>query len=301
MMEQSREAVVALGMFDGMHIGHRALIGRAVALAGEYGCTAAAYTFLNHPMTVLGGGIRMLGAPEERAAVMRALGVTDVYMERFTRAFSRKSPEEFVELLCARWRVRALVAGFNYSFGAGGAGTPETLCALGKEHGFAVSVLPEVTLDGAPVSSTRIRRDVELGAVESAARMLLHPYTLTGTVIANRRIGRRIGFPTANIAPPEDRVLPGRGVYATDAAIDGTTWRAVTNVGTNPTVHGDRLSIETHLLGFDGDAYGKALSIGFLARLRGERRFDSVEALKAQIARDVTGARELAPPVMPRG
>ncbi len=289
-MKAGRETVVSLGMFDGMHLGHRALIARTVTLARTYGCEAAAYTFLNHPMTVLGGQVCMLSTPEEREEILHALGIWDVRMEPFTAELADSTPEAFVELLQLRWKVRALVVGFNYTFGAKGAGTPQTLCELGRRRGFAVEVLPPVEFDGAPVSSTRIRTSIERGEMRAAGRMLARPYTLTGTVIANRRIGRRIGFPTANIAPQDGLVLPRRGVYATAAAIDKKTYRAVTNVGMNPTVNGDRLSIETHMIGFDGDAYGKTLSVAFVAYLRGEQRFESVEALRAQIARDVERA-----------
>lgn len=290
-MEQAREAVIALGMFDGMHIGHRALVARTVALATDCRCEAAVYTFFNHPMTILGGEVRMLSAPEEREATLQSLGVADVWMDQFTRTLADMSPEAFAAHLCERWRVRGLVVGFNYSFGARGAGTPETLCALGERHGFSVTVLPPVEWNGAPVSSTRIRSVIEQGELGQAANMLTHPYALSGTVIENRRIGRRIGFPTANIAFEEERVLPKRGVYVTDATVLGRVYRGVTNVGDNPTVGGEHLSIETHLLDFDGDVYGMQLSVAFLARLRGERRFDSVEALKGQIARDVACAR----------
>lgn len=292
-MEDRELAVVALGMFDGMHIGHRALIGQAVELAHTRGCAAAVYTFSNHPMSVLGGQPRMLSAPQEREAVMRGLGVSDVRMEPFTRTLANSTPEAFIDLLLARWRIHAVVVGFNYTFGAQGAGTPALLHRLGARHGFDALVLPPVQFCGAPVSSTRIRALIEQGELAPAREMLTVPYALSGTVIANKRLGRRIGFPTANIAPAADRVLPKRGVYAVQAALEGVSYRAVTNVGMNPTVHGERLSIETHLLDYDGDAYGRTLSVAFLARLRDERRFDSTQALREQIARDVEAARRL--------
>lgn len=290
-MQGKREAVLALGMFDGMHIGHRTLIGRAVERSKELGCEAAVYTFSNHPMSILGGRPRMLSTPGEREADMRALGVTDVCMEPFTAALAGCPPERFVASLCERWRVRAFTVGFNYTFGARGLGTPELLERLGRERGFEVAVVEPVLYRNAPVSSSRIRGLVEQGDMLSAAQMLTHPYTLVGTVVENRRIGRKIGFPTANIALDPSRVTPKNGVYATVATLGGKTYRAVTNVGTNPTVAGDHLSIETHLLGFEGDAYGKTLCVAFVDFLRDERRFDSVEALKSQIAQDVERAK----------
>ena len=288
-----QEAVVALGMFDGMHIGHRALVRQGVEIARTLGCVAGVYTFTNHPMAVLGDGVGMLSAPAEREAALRALGVEDVRMAEFTPALAAMRPEEFVGLLMEMWSLRGVVVGFNYTFGDKGLGTPETLAALGERYGFFTRVLPPVEFLDAPVSSSRIRACVEAGDMASAAGMLGRPYRLSGPVIRNRRIGRRIGFPTANLAPDGERALPKRGVYATKAAVEGATYPSVTNVGMNPTVNGGRLSIETHMIGFDGDVYGKTLTVEFCAYLRGERRFGSVEALKAQIGRDVEQAKAL--------
>ncbi|MDO4571858.1 MAG: bifunctional riboflavin kinase/FAD synthetase [Clostridia bacterium] len=294
MMPDREAAVVALGMFDGLHIGHRALLARCRALAETLGALPAAYTFLNHPQTVLSaaGPARLLGAQEKRA-MMEALGIGCVCMEPFTRELAALSPEGFIQRLAARWELRALVAGFNYSFGRDGAGGPETLRELGARYGFRAEVLGPVLFKGEPVSSTRIRSLLEDGDARAAADMLGAPYTLCGRVVKNRQIGRRIGFPTANIAPEPGRVLPAEGVYASEARVGDASWRAVTNVGKNPTVGGGRLSIETHLIGFDGELYGRELRVSFLARLRGETRFPSEEALRRQIALDVAAAKAL--------
>ena len=294
-MEQGREAVVALGTFDGMHIGHRALIERAVTLAKTLGCEAAVYTFLNHPMTVLGGEVRMLGTPEERAGVMRALGVTDVCMAPFTRTFAGASPEAFVGQLCSRWRVRALVVGFNYTFGAFGAGTPETLCTLGRLHGFSVEVLPPVLLEDAPVSSTRIRNEIELGHMESAARMLNHAYALSGKAFAAPCMNRALGLSAAAIVPENDRVLPKFGVYAADATVGGRTCRALARVGTSRADDGEHPLVEVSLPGFDGDRSGETLCVAFLSYLHGEQAASSAEALAEQIARDAKDAARFRP------
>ncbi len=280
-------AVVALGMFDGMHIGHQALVGRATELAKSFGCKSGVYTFANHPMTVLGKGIQMLSSPGEREAAFMQLGIEDARMVTFTQALASISPEAFVQMLMALWELKGVVVGFNYTFGDKGRGTWETLAQLGEQYGFFTEVLPPVELLGAPVSSSRIRAYVEAGDVGSAAALLGHPYCLGGEIVANRRIGRRIGFPTANMLPEPERVLPKRGVYATRAILEGTAYAGVTNVGMNPTVNGDHLSIETHLIGFDQDVYGKGLMVEFCKYLRGEQRFDSIEALKEQIGQDV--------------
>ena len=292
-MEQKGSVAVALGMFDGMHVGHRALIARTVEYAAKQGCLSAVYTFANHPSTVLGGGSALLSDAAERAALMRSLGCDIVRMDTFTRELAALTPEAFVEMLFESWQVRRFVVGFNYTFGRFGEGTPEMLTALGARMGFSVDTVEPVLYRGEPVSSTRIRAAIEAGDVASATDMLSRPYALTGEVVANRRIGRRIGFPTANIAAEPGRVVPARGVYATEAVVRGETFRAVTNVGMNPTVGGDRLSIETHLIGFSGDAYGQPLTVRFLQRLRGETTFENVDALKRQIAQDVEAAKRI--------
>ena len=291
-MSEQERIVVALGMFDGVHLGHRELIRLAVDTAEKRGGSAVVYTFLNHPAEVLGGGVRLLSSPAERKRELLSMGVRQVYMEPFTGELAAMTPEAFVERLRSLWNVTGVAAGFNYTFGAKGAGTPETLERLGNERGFTVDVAPAALYRGEPVSSTRIRAALEAGEVAMAADMLTRPYTLSGEVIANRRIGRRIGFPTANIAPDPGRVLPKNGVYGAWAEVDGRRCLAVTNLGTNPTVGGKALSVESHLLDYDGDLYGKALSVSFLFQVRGERTFENVEALKNQIARDVETVRE---------
>lgn len=289
-MEKLTPAVVALGMFDGVHIGHKALIGRAVEEAKVLRAEPAVFTFSNHPMDVLGGSVRLLSSMKERNAMIRALGVEELASEPFTCQLAALSPEEFVDLLQARWDVKALVAGYNYTFGTRGLGTPETLERIGAARGFQTIVVPPVLYENEPVSSTRVREAVERGEMELARALLGRRYALSGRVIRNKRIGRRIGFPTANIEPEERRVLPPDGVYAAIACVGGSAYRAVTNIGTNPTVDGKKLSIETHILDFDADIYGEVLTVAFHSFLRGEIKFDSVEDMKEQIRMDVQKA-----------
>ncbi len=291
-MKERIPAVVALGMFDGVHLGHRALIEQTVAEANRLGAKPVVFTFSNHPMEVLGGGVRLLSSIPERDDLLRALGAEEVASVAFTRELAALSAEQFVDLLLERWDVRALVVGYNYTCGVRGTSTPETLAEIGKTHGFSVLVVPPVLLEGASVSSTRVREALEQGDVELAQRMLKRRYTLAGTVIENRRIGRRIGFPTANIAPEQNRVIPKDGVYATIACVNGADYRAVTNIGTNPTVHGDHLTIETHMIDFDQDIYGERLTVAFRKYLRGELMFSSLDELKEQIRLDIARAAE---------
>lgn len=290
-MTKKTPAVVALGMFDGVHLGHRALMTHVVDEAKRKRISPVVATFSNHPMEVLGGGAKLLTDVRERNAILRSFGVEKVWSEPFTAQMAGLSPEAFVDELLARWDVSLVVVGYNYTFGAGGAGTTKTLKRLGLERGFSVDVIQPVLYEDEPVSSTRIRAAVERGEMEQAAAMLGRRYSLSGNVVRNRRIGRRIGFPTANIEHDARRVLPREGVYATFACVNGATYRAVTNVGSNPTVGGDRLMIETHLLDFDEDIYGRELTVGFRFFLRGEKTFEGVEALREQIGRDVAASR----------
>lgn len=291
-MNNRLSAVIALGMFDGMHLGHRALIRHTVETAERLQAVPAVYTFSNHPLTVLGGAPEILTTSAQREACMRALGVRDVCMEPFTRTLADCSPEEFIDRLSVRWNIRALVAGYNYTFGKGGKATPEELTALGRARGFSVQVIPPVLLCGEPVSSTRIRKLLLDGDAAGAAACLGTPYALTGFVVANRQNGRKIGFPTANLAPEDGLLIPKDGVYAARACAKDVWYPAVTNIGENPTLDGRIRTIETHLIGFSGDLYGAPLTVELLRYLRPDRRFDSLEALRSQIAEDAAHAME---------
>lgn len=286
-------AVVALGMFDGVHLGHRALMSRLLEEAKLLDATPAVFTFSNHPLEVLGGNVRLLSGIRERNMILRSLGAEALESVPFTRELAALSPEAFVDLLSSKWDVRGLIVGYNYTCGDRGAGTPETLREIGKKRGFSVSVVEPVLFEGEPVSSTRIREAVERGDVALAEQLLKRRYTLNGTVVQNKRIGSRIGFPTANIDASPKRAIPADGVYAAFAFVCGGVYRAVTNVGTNPTVNGTKLTIETHLIDFHADIYGEKLTIAFRKRLRGELMFDSLDALKEQIRLDVEEAASL--------
>ena len=293
-MGNRRKAVIGLGMFDGMHLGHRDLVSRCVEHAGERNCSSVIYTFRNHPFTVFGGEIRLLSDPEERAKIMYGLGTDQVVMEEFTPQLCALTPKEFILGLMERWEILETVVGFNYTFGARGAGTPESLMELGEQFWFEVSVMAPVLYRGEPVSSTRIRNLLETGNMGDSAAMLTHPYRIRGKIVHNRHLGHAIGFPTANLDIPENRVIPQRGVYASRAVLFGKRYPAVTNIGTDPTVGGKQLSIETYLIGFEGNIYGAELEIEFLSWIRSEERFASMEELSNQIRSDIAEAERRA-------
>ena len=230
-METRKPAVIALGMFDGVHIGHQELLGTAASLADALDAACCVYTFENHPAELLGRHVELLTGAEERRALLSMFGADEVYMERFDETIMHLTPEAFVRRLCGAWHVRGVVAGFNYTFGDRGAGTSDTLRALGKELGFSVMIVPKVSVDGEPVSSSRIRSLLQTGDVRMAARLLGRAYAVSGMVCPNRQNGRKIGFPTANLLPEPGRALPRHGVYVTEAITDAGTFRGVTNIG----------------------------------------------------------------------
>lgn len=286
------KSILALGMFDGVHLGHQALIRLAHRAAGEMGAQTVAFTFSDAPGKLLGLPVTSLSTPDQRRAWLREAGADRVDMVDFTQSFADLSPEGFLDYLQARYRVVALAAGFNYTFGKFGAGTAQTLRELGQKRGIRILIADPVRMDGESVSSTRIRSLVSQGRMEAARALLGRPYTLTGRVIPNRHIGRTLGYPTANLSLT-DQLLPPDGVYATVALVNGESRRAVTNVGKNPTVGGNERTVETFLLDESASLYGAELSVGFLSYLRGERDFGSLSALSEQIGRDVEAAKKV--------
>ncbi len=285
-------SVLALGMFDGVHVGHQALLRQAAEAARTLDAQTVAFTFTDAPGKLLHLPVTCLSTPDQRTRWLKAAGADRVDMVDFTQSFADLSPEAFVAYLEARYDVAALAAGFNYTFGKYGAGTAKTLRELGAQHGFQVLIADPVLVDAEPVSSTRIRALVSEGRMEDARRLLGRPYALSGPVVSARRIGHTLGYPTANVETGE-QLLPPDGVYATWAVVDGASHPAVTNVGKNPTVAGQRRTVETYILNESLSLYGRDLSVAFLSRLREERTFPSLEALSGQIGRDVEAAKKL--------
>ncbi len=289
-------SVVTLGTFDGVHLGHRRLVGRAVEEARARGLPAVAYTFDPHPAKLLAphAAPPLLATTAERVERLLELGVDLVVLEPFDRAFADLEADTWVarDLVGALHPVHVVV-GFNFSYGRGRGGDPAHLVASGARHGFGVEVIDAIEAAGGVVSSTRIRGLLRSGAVQEAAQLLGLAYALSGVVIGGDRRGRTIGFPTANLEV-EQELLPAHGVYATRASIDGGPPRpAVTNVGVRPTFDGSAPRVETHLLDFEGDLYGRRLRVELVAHLRPERRFEGLDALVRQIALDAAEARRV--------
>ena len=289
-----KDYVLALGMFDGVHIGHRALLTRAAELAHENGDTAVAFTFQNHPRELLCGAFDFVSTPALREKLCRSCGIDRVDAVPFTHAFSEQSPDAFVRALFKRYneRIAAIVCGYDFRFGKGAEGDGRMLSALGKAYGFSVEILLPVLYGGEPCSSTRVRAALQNGDVDAANEMLLRPFAIEGTVVHDRALGRTLGFPTANVDYGK-QVLPKEGVYATALLFDGEAYAAVTNVGSNPTVGGTKRTVETHVIGRELDLYGAEVAVLFLRRLRDEVRFVSKEALAKQIGADAEAAKKV--------
>ena len=287
-----RERVIALGFFDGVHLGHGALLRRAVEEAKKRGCESAVFTFDRPPKEVITGvPCPLINSPEDRQALIRRLyGIGRIILAPFDHEMMTMSWEDFVtELLVKRYGAVHLVAGHDHRFGHNNAGNAQLLQKKCAQLGLGCDIIPEVVHDGITVSSTYIRTLIEAGDVERAALFLGHPHCLSQTVRHGQRLGRTIGIPTVNLAVPAHVLTPERGVYITRAFLpDGRSCPGVTNVGTRPTVtEGDTVSVETYLLGFDGDLYGQTVRLDFYKRLRGEVKFPSLEALRQEILRNV--------------
>ena len=290
---ERRPSAVALGVFDGVHLGHRAILGAAVAHARVLGAPAVACTFEPHPLEVLQPDRAPLPITtlDERLELIAACGIDETVVLAFTPQLATMEPEGFVkDVLVDRLAARQVVVGFNHRFGRGARGDAALLRELGARGGFGVDVIEPLTVDGVPVSSTAIRAALGRGDLEAAVRMLGRPYTLPGKVVAGAGRGRTLGFPTANVAPDRP-VLVAPGVYACTAEVAGEPRRAVVNVGVRPTFGEKTLAVEAYLLDFSGDLYGQTVRLTFRSHVREERRFSSVEALRAQIADDVEIAR----------
>jgi len=287
-------AAIAIGNFDGVHAGHRALIARARELAVA-GARTVALTFDPHPAALLAPAAapRMLASIERRLELLAEAGVDAVVIEPFTRELAGASADAFVDdLLIGALRARAVVVGYDFSYGRGRAGTVATLEAHGRRAGVEVAIVPPVTVDGEVASSTKIRGLLRAGDVARAARMLGRPWDVDGVVVHGAERGRTIGVPTANIAAELDLAI-APGIYAVTLAVPGgPAMPAVASLGTNPTfVDTGHLVLEVHVLDWTGDLYDRRVRTAFVARLRDEQKFDSVEALVAQIHRDIADAR----------
>ncbi len=296
-IDRHRNMVIALGNFDGVHLGHRELIRRTIAVAENENYTPAVLTFDPHPMKVLQPDRcpPMLLAKEEKIRLLADLGIQLLVIIPFTRKIARLSPRKFVKnILVDRFQVRAVVAGYNYNFGYRGAGNAGVLSQLAEEFGLRAIIVPLVRCGQVEVSSTLIRRLLLEGKVAEAARFLGYFPYLKARVVAGDRRGRQFGFPTANLALPADLLTPANGVYAVKVSVDGRLFKGVANIGVKPTFHLNRpQNLEVHLFEFNGELYKAEIKVEFIQRIRGEQEFSSVPELVRQIENDAGEAKKI--------
>ena len=289
--------VVALGNFDGVHLGHQAVLRRAVEEGRRRGGRVVAATFDPHPRAVLAPGSepKLLTTLELRREALLRYGADEVRVVRFDEALSKKSPEEFVaDVLVGEIGAGAVVVGENFRFGHRAAGDVGDLRRLMRGFGGEACAVRIRSENGeGPINSTRIRALIGEGEVEEAAMLLGRPFVLRGEVVVGDKRGRTIGFPTANVLPDPAVVVPARGVYAGFVRVGKETYGACTNVGVAPTFERGESRVEAYLLGFEGDLYGRIVDVGFVRRIRAEKRFSGVDELKKQISRDVEEARRI--------
>jgi riboflavin kinase/FMN adenylyltransferase len=292
-----RKVCVAIGVFDGVHLGHQQVIRQTISDAQQHEAISVVVTFDCHPNSVV--------APErtppliyplaKKLHVIESMGIATTLLVHFDKAFSQIPAEDFIRGLCADFKnISSICVGSNFTFGHRRQGNVELLRTLGKQLNFTVHGLAAVALDGERVSSTRIRDAIRSGNLDTASQMLGRAYSLTGKIIKGDKIGRQLGFPTANL-DFAGLILPPNGVYAAHAEVGGKTFRAAVNIGVRPTIQNTapQLHVEAHLLDFSGNLYGHEMELIFIEKIRDEKKFPSIDALKEQIAQDIETAKKL--------
>lgn len=291
-----RPTGVGLGNFDGLHIGHMAIINTLINESGLNGLNSMLYTFMKHPENILRKKLftPLLTTVNKKIQLLNSTSLDYVFFDEFDEEYSRIKPENFAkEVLLGKLNAKLVVAGFNYRFGYNGQGDSKLLKELGKKYNFKVIIIPPIQIENTTVSSTIIRENVAKGDMEMVFKLLGRHYSITGDVRNGHKRGTKLGFPTANIHPEAYLILPRKGVYVTKTLLDGKFYEGITNVGLNPTFSENaNITVETHLLDFDKDIYDENIEVFFLSKLRNEKKFKNKEELTDQVGRDIMSARE---------
>lgn len=286
----AKKRAIALGFFDGVHIGHSALMKKTLLIGREFDIVPSVITFDTHPQGLVGGEpVQLINSPEDRAGLIhRVFGIDDIIFLHFDKETAKVQWDKFIEHLIDEFGARHLIAGHDFRFGYGGRGNSDLLQSRCTQLGIGCDIIPEVKLDGVTCSSTHIRELISGGNIEIANRFLGHPHVLTDVVRYGYRLGRTLGTPTINMCFSDGVLIPAFGVYATKAFLeDGSSHIGVTNVGVRPTVgNGGKITAETHILNYQGNLYGRQVRIEFYSHLRPEIKFSGIDQLKAQIQKD---------------
>ncbi|PWX17341.1 bifunctional riboflavin kinase/FAD synthetase [Clostridium perfringens] len=290
-----KSTYVVLGSFDGIHKGHLALINKSNELSRKNDSLSMVYTFKNHPRKFINkeGAPKLLITLHEKIRILEDLKVDLSSFVEFNKKFMELEPEEFIENLIKNYNVRGIVVGFNYRFGHKNKGDVKLLKKLCDLKGIELYVIEPFTYKSEVVSSTRIRKALSEGELEDANNMLGRYFSLSGEVVSGKKIGRTINFPTANLKNNDEIILPKIGVYYTNVEVNGEIYKGITSVGNNPTVNGKNTTVETHILNFDEDIYGKHIKLYFISKIRNEKKFNSLEELKEQLIKDKNSQKKV--------
>jgi riboflavin kinase/FMN adenylyltransferase len=279
---------IALGNFDGLHLGHMQLINKTVELSKENYAKSMVCTFENHPLSIINPEIspKLIMDNDTKIKLLENVGIDIVNLVNFDKEFMKTTPEEFIKSMVNFYNVKGIVVGFNYRFGYKNLGDVEMLEAYSNILGYKLYVCEAVSTNSEIVSSSKIRHLISEGNVTKANELLGRCHTTIGEVIKGKQLGRTIGFPTVNLDYNRQYILPKGGVYYTVVEYDNVMYKAITNIGYNPTVEGGKLSVETHILNFDKQIYGEVIKINFVCRIRDEIKFNTIDKLKAQLLKD---------------
>lgn len=294
-IEFTKPTGIGLGNFDGLHIAHMALINTLISESKQRGLDSVLYSFTKHPENIIRKKLftPLITSTNKKVRLLELTQLDYTYFEEFDESFSRMSPEAFVkDILVDKLKMKLAVTGYDYRFGYKGQGDVAYLRELGKKYNYKVITIPAIKVDDDIISSTLIRKYVKKGDMDSAFKLLGRHYSITGVVEKGKRIGNTLGFPTANIYPEEYLLMPMDGVYVTRTLLDGKIYNSITNIGNNPTFNERKKSIETYILDYSGDIYGKDIEVFFLKKIRGEKKFNSIDELVKQIQKDIEIARQ---------
>ena len=286
--KENRKNFVALGSFDGLHKGHLSLIRKIKQLAEEGKGQSIVYTFKNHPRKFINinSTLNLLMTNEEKISILEKEGIDILAFKKFDKETMKMSPEDFIKNICESFNIKGIVVGFNFKFGYKNAGDIKLLNELKSKYHFDLYVMEPCIYNDSVVSSTRIREAIIDGNMEEAFNMLARPYSLEGKVIHGKKLGRTIGFPTANLEIDKSKCIPAKGVYYTNVSIKGKIFKGITSVGHNPTVNGKELTIETYILDFDKYIYDEEIKLYFIDRIRDEMKFSGIDELVCQLKKD---------------
>ncbi|MCH1960810.1 MULTISPECIES: bifunctional riboflavin kinase/FAD synthetase [Romboutsia] len=293
-IQNINKSVVTIGNFDGLHKGHQVLVKKAVEYGFKNNIKSVVFTFDNHPANYfIKNSIKNIISNKEKEQRIKDMGIDLIISIPFDEYMTKISPREFVkDILIDKLGVKKIIVGYDFTFAKNKEGNVNLLKELCSEYNFELEIVNPIKIDNIRVSSTYIRNLIKDGQVSKVKKYLGHNYEIKGEVIHAKKLGRTIGFPTANIQGDKNMIIPKNGIYATKVYIDGNTYYGATNIGFNPTVNGDKLSIETNILDFNEDIYGKIIKVEFLERIRDERKFSSLEELKQQLKKDTNYVRE---------